>query len=85
MEDNAQNGQPEWRITTPTHLKSSVWKYFGFYTVDTTSLNIDAQIPVCARAPSACSTAGNIANKKRAALDPDQVDKLVFLANNIKK
>lgn len=31
------------------------------------------------------STAGNIVNKKRAALDPDQVDRLVFLANNIKK
>lgn len=31
------------------------------------------------------STAGNIINKKRAALDPDQVDRLVFLANNIKK
>ncbi|MGH0166028.1 UNVERIFIED_CONTAM: hypothetical protein FKN15_061466, partial [Acipenser sinensis] len=29
------------------------------------------------------STAGNIVNKKRAALDPEQVDRLVFLANNI--
>ncbi|XP_065096779.1 E3 SUMO-protein ligase ZBED1-like [Paramisgurnus dabryanus] len=31
------------------------------------------------------SIAGNIVNKKRAALDPDQVDRLVFLANNIKQ
>lgn len=31
------------------------------------------------------SSAGNIVNKKRAALDPDQVDRLVFLANNQKK
>ncbi|MBN3288019.1 ZBED1 protein, partial [Polyodon spathula] len=29
------------------------------------------------------STAGNTVNKKRAALDPKQVDRLVFLANNI--
>ncbi|MBN3270805.1 ZBED1 protein, partial [Polyodon spathula] len=29
------------------------------------------------------STARNIVNKKRAALDPEQVDRLVFLANNI--
>ena len=31
------------------------------------------------------TTAGNTVNKKRAALDPDQVDRLVFLASNIKK
>ena len=30
------------------------------------------------------SSAGNIVNKKRAALDPDQVDRLVFLANNLR-
>ncbi len=30
------------------------------------------------------SSAGNIVNKKRAALGPDQVDRFVFLANNIK-
>ena len=29
-------------------------------------------------------SAGNIVNKKRAALDPDHVDRLVFLANNIR-
>lgn len=31
------------------------------------------------------SSAGNIVNKKRAALDPEQVDRLVFLANNMRK
>ena len=31
------------------------------------------------------SAARNTVNEKRAALDPDQVDRLVFLANNIKK
>ena len=30
------------------------------------------------------SSAGNIVNKKRAALDPDQVDRPVFLANNLR-
>ncbi|KAJ8362710.1 hypothetical protein SKAU_G00115410 [Synaphobranchus kaupii] len=29
------------------------------------------------------STAGNIVNKKRSALDPENVDRLVFLANNL--
>ena len=30
------------------------------------------------------STAGIIVDKKRSALDPENVDKLVFLANNLK-
>ena len=40
---------------------------------------IDAQIPGCAR--HVCHTV----KKKRAALDPDQVDRPVFLAKNMKK
>ncbi|KAJ3580973.1 hypothetical protein NHX12_008615 [Muraenolepis orangiensis] len=35
------------------------------------------------RAERVFSTAGIIVNKKRSALDPENVDRLVFLANNL--
>ena len=59
--DNVQSSQPEQKIVSPAILAS---------------LNIDAQLPVCARHVCALkrvfSTAGDIVNKKRAALEPDQ-------------
>lgn len=36
------------------------------------------------RSEQVFSSAGNIVNKKRAVLDPDHVDRLVFLANNLR-
>lgn len=46
MESEEQDAdEPSQRtITTPTHLKSSVWKYFGFYTLDG---NINKEKAVC--------------------------------------
>ena len=34
MDDSSEESRPERTVTTPTHLRSGVWKYFGFYTVD---------------------------------------------------
>ena len=54
--DNVQSSQPERKIVSPAIPAS---------------LNIDAQLHVCAL-KRVFSTAGDVVNKKRAALEPDQ-------------
>lgn len=44
MEDIREQSCPECIITTPKHLEGSVWKYFGFYTVDGKVTNKDKAV-----------------------------------------
>ncbi len=44
MENNGEQRRPERTITTPKHLRSCVWKYFGFYTVDGKVTNLSKRI-----------------------------------------
>ncbi len=34
MEDRVEQSRPERTTVSPKHLRSSVWKYFGFYSVE---------------------------------------------------
>lgn len=53
MEDTSEQSHPERTIITPKHLRSRVWKYFGFHTTDGKVTNKDEAVcRLCTKQPS---------------------------------
>ncbi|XP_037629812.1 E3 SUMO-protein ligase ZBED1-like [Sebastes umbrosus] len=61
MEDSSEQSRPERTIMTPKHLRSSVWKHFGFYTIDGKVANKDKAVcRLCAKQLSYSTTTTNL-------------------------
>ena len=59
--ENCEEYNAERTIPTPSHLKSSVWKHFGFYTVGGKVTNKDKAVcRLCKRELSYLSTTSNL-------------------------
>ena len=59
--ENCEEYNAERTITTPSHLKSSVWKHFGFYTVGGKVTSKDKAVcRLCKRELSYLSTTSNL-------------------------
>ena len=59
--ENCEEYNAERTIPTPSHLKSSVWKHFGFYTVGGKVTNKDEAVCLlCKRELSYLSTTSNL-------------------------
>lgn len=61
MEDTSAQSHPERKSTTPKHLRSNVWKYLGFYTVERKVTNKDKAVcRLCKKQLSYFSTTTNL-------------------------